>query len=113
MDNYYSEARRQCVLVAINCTNPGGTCFCSSMGTGPEVADHYDLALTELRGGFLMTTGSEIGEELAAELPSRAPSAAELELAELKLTRAKEHMGRKLDTTGLKEMLDDSMEHPQ
>jgi sulfhydrogenase subunit beta (sulfur reductase) len=113
MENYYSEARLQALVVAVNCTRPGGSCFCSSMGTGPEVTANFDLALTELRGGFLLSTGSQLGAELVAELPTRAPSAAELELAELKIHGAKEHMGRKLDTTGLKEILDESMEHSQ
>ena len=34
-------------VVAVNCTEPDGLCFCASMGTGPEVGPGYDLALTE------------------------------------------------------------------
>ncbi len=112
-ENYYSEARRQAFLIAVNCTNPGGTCFCTSMGTGPEATGAFDLALTELRGGFLITSGSPEGAEIVAGLPTREPSLAELELAELKLRGAREHMGRKLDTLNLKQILDDSLEHPE
>jgi len=112
-DNYYLEARRQALLVAINCTHPGGTCFCASMGAGPEALGDFDLALTELRGGFLISSGSPEGVEIAAGLPTREPSSAELELAELKIKGAREHMGRKLDTRDLKKILDESLEHPQ
>jgi ferredoxin len=69
--------------------------------------------MTELRGGFVLTIGSERGGEIASALPVRHPSGAELELAELKLNRAREHMGKRLDTRGLKELLDKNLEHPQ
>ena len=35
------------VIVAVNCIERGGVCFCASMGTGPDVGGGYDLALTE------------------------------------------------------------------
>ena len=38
---------RRIFVVAVNCTEPGGLCFCASMGTGPAVGPGYDLALTE------------------------------------------------------------------
>ena len=38
----------------MQCTRAGATCFCASMGTGPEVTEGYDLVLTELDDGFLV-----------------------------------------------------------
>ena len=38
---------RHLFIVAVNCTEPGGVCFCASMGTGPGRGPGYDLALTE------------------------------------------------------------------
>ena len=49
------------------------------------------------------------GVSLAA---ARDPSGAELELAELKMMRAREHMGRSLKTDDLQQMLGQNMEHP-
>ena len=73
----------------------------------------FDLALTELRNGFLVEVGSQRGAALANQLPLREPTAAEMELAELKLQRACEQMGRQLDTEGIKELLDAELEHPE
>jgi ferredoxin len=112
-ETFYTEARRQMMTIAINCTRPSGTCFCGSMDTGPQARDGFDLAMTELRGGFVVTVGSKQGAKLLQALPSRPASPAELELAELKLARAREHMGRHLDTTGLKDLLSRSLEHAQ
>lgn len=109
---FYEQARREAFIIVVNCNQPGGTCFCASMGTGPEALDGYDLALTELRTGFVVAAGSDRGEGLMKRLPVRAPTASEIELAELKMVRARDHMGRKLNTKGLKERLDHAIESP-
>ncbi len=111
-DTYYLQARKNSLLIAVNCTQPGGTCFCDSMGTGPQAKEGFDLSLTELGGGFLLRAGSEEGRELADELPVREPSPSEIELGQLKIDQACERMGRKLDTNGLKQLLFERIEHP-
>lgn len=42
------ERRRGAFLIAAECTEPGGTRLCVSMGSGPAAEDGYDLALTEV-----------------------------------------------------------------
>jgi ferredoxin len=113
LDRYYCQAREQMFVVAANCTRPGGTCFCHSMGTGPEATEGFDIALTELRSGFLIRPGSEAGAELLGELEVRDPSEAELELADLKLRLARENMGRHLNTRGIVALLERTIEHPR
>jgi sulfhydrogenase subunit beta (sulfur reductase) len=110
---WYTQVRQETLFIAINCTRPGGTCFCASWGTGPRATKGFDLALTELRDGFVTDVGSERGAALIEKLPIREPTGAEVELAELKLQRASEHMGRRLETQGLKELLDRNIEHPE
>lgn len=109
---YYTQARRSAFLIAVNCTRPGGNCFCASMGTGPAVERGFDLAMTELRSGFVVETGSPRGAELIRKLAVREPSPAELELAELRLAQARNSMGRRMDTEGLAGALENSIEHP-
>lgn len=106
----YNEARRNAVVVAINCTRPSKTCFCASIGTGPAATDGFDLALTELRSGYLVECGSETGARILGAIPVREPAPAELELAELKLQNAREHMGRRLTAT--RAGLDAAIESP-
>lgn len=110
---WYSQARQQALLVAVDCTHPSGTCFCASWGTGPMATEGFDLALTELRNGFILKVGSERGAAVASRLPLRDPTEAELQLAELLLQRAREQMGRHLETEGVKELLDAKLEHPE
>jgi len=111
-DTYYRQARANAFIVAVNCTHPSGTCFCASWDTGPAARSGYDLALTELRTGFVVRSASARGEEVLADLSLREPTGAELELEELKLARSREHMGRSFDPTGVAELLAEAVEHP-
>lgn len=109
----YERIRTQSLLITVNCTRPGGTCFCDSMGTGPKAVGGFDVAMTELRSGFVVEAGSDAGISLLRGLPLRDPSPAEIELADLKLELAREHMGRVLDTGNIVELLDRNIEHAQ
>ena len=59
----YAARREGVFVVALNCGQAGGTCFCVSMETGPRATFGYDIALTEVLedGGhcFLVEAGSE------------------------------------------------------
>src|SRR5262245_2261040 len=36
-DPFYAQSRERLFLIAVECEEPAGTCFCTSMGTGPDV----------------------------------------------------------------------------
>jgi len=115
-DADYAARRRDLFVVAVNCIEPAGTCFCASTGTGPEVEGDFDLVLTEILDGehrFLVESGSERGEDVLRELPSRQATEADLEAAGRAVAAAAEQMGRSLDTTDLRGLLARSLEHPR
>ena len=69
-DPDYAARRRAALVIAVECTVAGATCFCTSMGTGPEVTgDDADIILTELEDGFLVRTPTVAGGAIAARLP--------------------------------------------
>ena len=101
-------------MVAVNCFEPGGTCFCVSMGTGPKAEAGYDLALTEILDGehrFLVEIGSERGAEVLGELPRRAAGDEDLRAAGAAVSAAAERMGRTLDTTDIRDLLARNLDH--
>jgi hypothetical protein len=67
----YRARRQMAFILAVNCTEPGGTCFCASMHTGPAVSSGFDLALTELEDIFLVEVGSEMGRQVLSEVEWR------------------------------------------
>jgi len=64
VDEDFRARRARALVIAVQCTRAGSTCFCTSMGTGPEVTQGYDLVLTELDDGFLVDAGSQEGHRL-------------------------------------------------
>jgi sulfhydrogenase subunit beta (sulfur reductase) len=112
------RARRQNVLIiAVNCTQAAGTCFCTSMGTGPAAKAGFDLALTELSGKkqslFVVESGSAEGAELLSQMQSREATAEECAAADAAIEATSRQIERKLDTEGLRELLEESFEHPR
>ena len=68
IDEDYADRRGKAFIVAVECARPSGTCFCASMGTGPEVTSGYDIALIELDEGYVATAGSEAGQKILDRL---------------------------------------------
>jgi ferredoxin len=113
-DRDYEGRREGAFVVAVNCFEPGGTCFCVSMGTGPRAHGGFDLALTELLDGghrFLVEAGSDAGAELLAELPSHPAAPDDLEAAERSVEQAAGRMGRQMRADDLRDLLARNLEH--
>ncbi|MCW4355968.1 4Fe-4S dicluster domain-containing protein [Hoyosella sp. YIM 151337] len=115
-DSAYARRTSGLFIVAVNCTEPGQVCFCASMGTGPSVATPYDLALTEHadadRHWFLAETGSEIGADVLADVPSRAAAATETEASQHAVAAAANKMGRAMPSVDLPALMRTSAESP-
>jgi ferredoxin len=112
----YAQRREGVFSVVVNCGVPGGTCFCTSMSTGPRAEQGFDLALTEIVDGdhrFVVEVGSTRGRELLDLLPTHAASAHDLEEALAVTDAAAQRMGRRLDATGLPELLASNLDHPR
>jgi hypothetical protein len=124
LDTAYLARRERTFIIAVTCSDPGGTCFCVSMGTGPVPEEGFDLALTELLDEdwhrFLAVAGSDRGEDVLDELRAQADGDAVLNAAKADRDAAREvgeaaarRMGRSLDTDGLRDLLYANAEHPQ
>jgi len=67
-DVYYKAVRDNITLIVENCTNPGKTCFCATMGSGPRVTENFDIAYTRIDDKVLFEVGSEKGEKILNSL---------------------------------------------
>ncbi len=114
-DAAFVGRRRGIFVVAVNCTEPGGLCFCASMGTGPAAGPGYDLALTERPGGqeYIVDVGSPAGADVLAAVPHRPARSDEIDCARADVDAAAHHMGRQMPETDLRELLVASRESPQ
>jgi len=108
-DPRYVARRKNAFIVAVNCRRAAQTCFCTSMNTGPEVKEGFDLVLTEIiekdRHVFLVETGSNSGKQVANRLPLQEAGQDDIQAAREIIERTTETITRQLDTSDLHDML--------
>jgi sulfhydrogenase subunit beta (sulfur reductase) len=112
-DEDYRARRRNALVVAVNCTTASSTCFCTSMGTGPEVRGGYDLALTELDEGFVIRAGTPEGADLIARLPVRSADAGQMFRAAEAVGKTAATIGDPVPTAGLHDRLLAQFDSPE
>jgi sulfhydrogenase subunit beta (sulfur reductase) len=116
-DPLYNGMRKKVFMVAVNCTHPGGTCFCASLGTGPKAESGFDVALTEVMDGkrhyFLAEVGSQRGAKILQEVPHRKPGDEERIAENNLMEKAATHMKLSLETSHLRAVFDEHFEDPR
>ncbi len=127
VDPGYKARRETLFLLAVNCRRAVATCFCHSMQTGPAVTSDYDLALTELDEHFLLDIGSDRGAEVMQRVDSSPAAETDVEQARAlpaalerdlrarddKPSEPQQPRGRSLDTTDIRDLLLNNLEHPR
>ena len=116
-DPGYVERRTKTFIVAVQCTEPGGTCFCSSMNTGPRASDGFDIALTEMIDGgehlFLAEGGTDRGRAVLASLSPRPAEKDELSRAEELFEQAGHKFARRMPSGRARGMAEEHFDHPR
>jgi len=115
-DPTYATSRSRALMIAVNCAVAGGTCFCSSMGTGPRANAGFDLVLTEVlerdSHDFIIEAGSEAGATILSELPGRAATNGDAATVASIIAKTETHMGRSMETSDVYDLLTSNLEHP-
>jgi sulfhydrogenase subunit beta (sulfur reductase) len=113
----YQVRRSQAFIVAVNCGQAGGTCFCASMNTGPRVTSGFDLALTEIiEPGlhyFVAEPGSQAGMAVIEQMPHDTATPEQAAAAEATVVTAAGQMGRQMATAGIKDLLYRNYRNPR
>ena len=116
-DSGYQRRQSDVFIIAVNCGQAGGTCFCASMQTGPAASKGFDLVLTEIiekdRHYFIAEVGTENGEAVLKNIPHKEANIYELKSAENLIENTVSQMGRTVDTTNIVELLYKNSEHNQ
>ncbi len=117
IDPVYKSRREQAFIVAVNCGQAGGACFCASMNTGPKAESGFDLALTEILNRkspyFVVEVGSAAGAEVMGDIPQRQLAEKDEQAAEAVVAGATSQMGRAMEVEGIRELLPDNPDHPR
>lgn len=105
----YHERRKNIFILAVNCTQCVNTCFCASMGSGPEVTKGYDLALTEVIQGkehfFVIDVGSSKGQLYCDQLKLKSADPKQCQRAKDLVQENRDDMKRFVNNDRVQEML--------
>jgi sulfhydrogenase subunit beta (sulfur reductase) len=115
-DAHYGARRAEAFIVSVTCGDPAGTCFCTSVGTGPRPSEGYDLSLTEVIKGsshaFVVDVGSDRGAEMLDAIDAALATDDDVVAADEVAKDAALKMGRDLNTDGLKYLMYANAESP-
>ena len=112
-DPYYRVRRENLFLVAVNCTRAHATCFCASMGTGPEAQSEYDLVLTESENDFLVQAGTSEGLLIFRALQLSPASPDRVQKDDNRIAACASSQTRKTNHAQLPRDLYEAHDHPQ
>lgn len=68
VDPFYKNKRESLILVSSDCTYSGDSCFCNLLGYSPYPDKGFDINLSEIDGGYLIESGSNLGNKILEEL---------------------------------------------
>ncbi len=116
-DEAYLSVRRRNFIIAVNCSQPAETCFCTSMGTGPKAGAGFDIVLTEIINGeshyFVAEAGSDAGTSLLEGIGAGGADESDVGAADETIRKASAAVTRIMDTSDLPELLAENTDHPQ
>ncbi len=113
IDPIYQRRRERAFIVAVNCTQAASTCFCTSMNTGPRCTRGFDIALTELPDSFTVEVATPKGADIVSRLPTTTARPKALKQANAARQQAVDQITKRLDTTGIRDLLLSNLEHPR
>ncbi|HSK51581.1 MAG TPA: 4Fe-4S dicluster domain-containing protein [Clostridia bacterium] len=113
VDVDYRDRRAAAIVVAVQCTTAASTCFCTSMGTGPEIKGGHDIVLTELDEGFVLEAGSLVGDDLLERLPVEPIHIEQAVAAAQAVAATRTRIGDPVSTAGLHDRLLAKLDSPR
>jgi len=105
-DPYYTDKRRDTVVVGLGCADPNPSCFCLSMGGGPCSAEGSDVLLLDLGDHYIAEAVTERGAALLEDQAFEKSDEKSLDLAE----RTRKQAEASMRPVAKKENLEEDLE---
>jgi len=113
VDHDYAARRADLFVVAVECAAATPTCFCASMGTGPDVTAGADVVLAEIDDGFVARSGSPAGAALLERLALEPAARADVEAVVGQVAEVAAAVGVTVQAEGLPRRLLANLDHPR
>lgn len=81
-DPYYRQRREATKIVCLACNSPSPTCFCTSVGCGPDSEKGVDIMMYKLNDRYLMKALTPGGEEILTNINAETKPATSQDIVE-------------------------------
>jgi hypothetical protein len=106
-DPYYCSKRENTTVIAIGCSHPMGTCFCTDTGGDPFSLEGADVLLIDMEETYFARPITQRGEEFIRGRAGFEEAAQDQrQLKDEIIEKARESMGSNLDAERVKSVLD-------
>jgi len=110
-DSYYKKRRANTTLVGLSCNEPYDSCFCTSLGSGPDDTRNLDVMVIDIGDKYLFQPITGKGEELLSKTEGLAKATkANLAAGQKVIKAIKEKITRKVSIDNIKKRLLDIFE---
>ena len=99
VDPYYLERRRNTLFATLVCLQADGTCFCSSVGSGPADTEGSDFRVIPVDGGYVVDALTQKAQSLIDSLGDTPTQHQEAQARQV-VEEASQHRVGDLDLTG-------------
>jgi len=113
VDPRYKTRRENLFTIVMNCTKSSANCFCVSAGGSTKAEKGFDLAMTEIKGGFVIEAGSDNGNAILALLKLEPAKPETISQANELVEKAADAQTKKLPAGDLNKKLFENLNHPQ
>ncbi len=113
VDERYKAQRERLFIIAVNCSYSGGNCFCVSTGDGPEAKQGFDIAMTEIDHGFVITQCTSQAEKIITALKLASSTALQIEQSQQGIARAIQMQTKKMPSVNVRDVLFANLDHPR
>jgi len=86
-DPFYQKRRQNTFIITTECVAPAKYCFCNLLGGLPYAEQEFDVNLAPISSGFLISAGSEKGQDLLDRNKSILGTTSEKQQEERKRSR--------------------------
>jgi ferredoxin len=110
-DSFYQNRRKNSIIVALNCNQPGENSFCKSMNAGPFLKEGYDILLTDIDTKYLIEIGSNKGKKLIESLGLAVATNRDIAEKEKKCKISDRKIKKILDPSWLPKLAEENLDH--
>lgn len=108
VDPYYTKRRNSISIISFACTNPRQSCFCTSVGCGPDGESGSDIIFFEMDGRYLIKTLTPEGEEILKDVKGMLKVAMKKDIEEKErlMKKAKDRLKKIFDIEDLEKKVE-------